>query len=169
MAFFGMRNHHKFGMGAFVILLTSVSWVSSSRAQCFSDEELHNVLRGVFVYGIGQTLGACTRMYPLLRQSASDTMASFGRAYSSQMRELDRRTESAFERNYPGRGRQARDENMTQANRPALLQLEAFSEIQCKQSIYGTQIMARINDWEKVMMPARMFFQSERARSPRCN
>ena len=94
---------------------------------------------------------------------------SFEAAYSIQSRRLDRRTEAAFERNYPGQGKQMRNENERQASHTGALQAEKFSKAECEQSLYGVQIMVRANDWEQIMVPAGIFFREDRARVPRCN
>ena len=141
----------------------------NSRAQCFSDEELLDVLRGVFLNSMGQTLGICARKYPSLESSAFQTVESFEATYSYQKNRLERRTVAAFEKNYPGRGKQARNENERQASLTAASQAEAFSKLQCEQSLYGVQLLVRANDWEQIMAPAGVFFREERARIPRCS
>jgi hypothetical protein len=163
------KKRYRLGLGIFVVFVACTSWAPNSRAQCLSDEELLDVLRSAFLYSMGQTLGICARRYPSLKSNVFQTAESIKATYSYQMRELNRRTEAAFEKNYPGQGKQARDENDRQASLTAALQVEAFSKVQCEKSLHGVQILVRVNDWERFMAYPGVFFREERARIPRCN
>jgi hypothetical protein len=154
------------GFGVFVFAI--VIWTPGN-AQCFSDRELRNVLRGILTYGIGQTVGVCIRKYPSLEDAALQTVESFQTSYSDEIRTLDRKTVAAFERNYPGQGKEARDENERRASMSAMIKAEAFTKTECEETLQGMKIMVRMNDWDKVMTPADASFTDNRKRVPRCN
>lgn len=148
-----------------------VGTITQANAFCLNDEELRDVLLGAYVYSIGQTLGVCSRKYPSLKSKLLDAEGKFEKAYSAELQQVDRRSIAAFERNYPGRGIQARDNNDAGANRQGLAKAEQFSLRECENVAKGVQASIDAEDWALFVStsPAVLFFRDERSRVPRCS
>jgi len=153
-----------------VCIVVTLWWTTPSSAACLSDRELQSVLGGVFVYGLGQTLGACSKRYPPLKSEILKSFDAFQKKYSLELKQLSKKNTEIFERKFPGRGKQERDRNDVIANRAGLKQVWKFSQEECKKAaVKAMEAMVLTDNFNMVIGGmVGMVFVSERARIPRC-
>ena len=135
-----------------------------------SDTELKDVLIGIHTRFLGTLLGTCARRFPRNADKSMDLAMKFQKAYAEHLRANDLATIAAFERAYPGHGEVMRDQNSIAALQNAQIELESWSEDQCRKGITGVEATVVAADWQiAVGLPATLAFKQERTRVPMCH
>jgi len=136
---------------------------------CMSDAELREVLIGIHTRNMGMIVGTCARRFPNYASRAMELSRNFEKTYAKQIRANNRATIAVFDRAYPGNGETARDRNSILALQQAEMEVESWSQDQCRKGITGVEAAVVADDWRfAVGIPVAMVFKQERERVPTC-
>lgn len=158
----------KIGKHLFISSLILVVWGNPASAFCMNDQELRYALQSAYVFGVGQMLGICARRYQSLKNKAIETVVSFLTTYQPEIKQVENEATAAFEKFYPGRGAEEKNQNNLLANQEDMNEVESYDEKQCEDSIRVVEALIRVDNWPLASTAAFLTYEQARANVPQC-
>jgi GYF domain 2 len=135
-------------------------------AFCLADDELKELLIGTTVPTLGAVLETCISRFPELTDRGRKAFTALTVTYANDIRGNHRVTAAMFQKE--GRNMSMRDEVYRNAASQAAQKASGYSDVQCRKTIGGFEAMAVAQNFAVIEAPAKISFNAERSRIPRC-